>query len=183
MEVRPLRAGDDRTAFRSGDPDLDRFLAKYAAQNQFRHHIGTTHVAVEAERILGYVTVAAGHVESEELPATLRAKLPTYPLPVLRLARLAVDSAAQAHGVGKALMRHVFTMALRMSDDYGCIGVVVDAKADAVSYYSAFGFVAIELAAGGIESRPRPTPMFLSLDRIRAALPKRPGTGERTARK
>ena len=47
MEVRALRATDDRTTFRSGDPDLDRFLAKYAAQNQFRHHIGTTYVAVE----------------------------------------------------------------------------------------------------------------------------------------
>jgi hypothetical protein len=37
-----------RTAFRSGDPDLDRFLVKYAGQNQFRHHIGTSYVAVEA---------------------------------------------------------------------------------------------------------------------------------------
>ena len=42
MEIRALRNTDDRTTFRSGDADLDRFLAKYAGQNQFRHHIGVT---------------------------------------------------------------------------------------------------------------------------------------------
>lgn len=172
MDVRALRATDDRTTFRSGDPDLDRFLAKYAAQNQFRHHIGTTYVAVEDRRVLGYVTVAAGHIEGEALPASVRGKLPSYPLLVLRLARLAVDSAAQRRGVGKALMRHVFMMALRMAEDYGCVGIVVDAKPDAVAYYEAFGFVGVELTTGEIESRPRPTPMFLSLGLIRAALPR-----------
>ncbi len=42
MEIRPLREADDRTTFHSGEPDLDRFFVKYAGQNQFRHHIGTT---------------------------------------------------------------------------------------------------------------------------------------------
>jgi hypothetical protein len=46
--------------FRSGDVDLDRFLERYAGQNQFRHHVGTTYVAVETGRIIGYVTVAPG---------------------------------------------------------------------------------------------------------------------------
>ena len=49
MEIRALREEDDRAAFRSGDPDLDRFLHRYAGQNQFRHHVGTTYVAVEGE--------------------------------------------------------------------------------------------------------------------------------------
>ncbi len=40
MEVRALREQDHRTAFTSGDADLDRFFLKYAGQNQFRHHIG-----------------------------------------------------------------------------------------------------------------------------------------------
>ena len=50
IEVRPLRETDNRATFRSGDPDLDHFFARYAGQNQFRHHTGTTYVAVEADR-------------------------------------------------------------------------------------------------------------------------------------
>jgi hypothetical protein len=46
LEVRVLQPGDDRSGFVSGDPDLDRFFQKYAGQNQFRYHVGTTYVAV-----------------------------------------------------------------------------------------------------------------------------------------
>jgi len=106
IEIRPLRETDDRTAFRSGDPDLDRFFARYAGQNQFRHHIGTTYLALEAGRTLGYATVAPGNLEADALPITVRRALPRYPLPVLRLARLAVDVTAQGQGVGKTLLRH-----------------------------------------------------------------------------
>lgn len=171
MEIRPLRETDNRTGFRSDDPDLDRFLAKYAGQNQFRHHLGSTYIAVETDTILGYVTVAAGQLESDELPAAARRKLPRYPLPVLRLARLAVDTRAQDKGVGRALLRHVFRLALSMAEQFGCTGVVVEAKPDAVDFYRRFGFEALEVAEGQLESRPEPVSMFLPLDVVIAALP------------
>ena len=170
MEIRPLREADDRTTFHSGEPDLDRFLVKYAGQNQFRHHIGTTYVAAEDSCILGYATVAAGHVEAEDLPSGLLRKLPRYPLPVLRLARLAVHSMARKRGLGKELLRHVFLLALTMSKEYGCVGVVVDAKPDAVEFYTRFGFSPLEVVEGQKESRPKPMPMFLPLDLIERAL-------------
>jgi len=170
MEIRALREQDDRTGFRSGDPDLDRFFVKYAGQNQFRHHIGTTYVAVDSERIVGYATVAAGQIEGEDLPSVLRRKLPGYPLPVLRLARLAVEATAQDRGVGRALLRHVLALALDMSDRLGCVGVVVDAKPAAVDYYSRYGFSPLELVVGQMESRPEPQPMFLPLALVTAVL-------------
>jgi predicted N-acetyltransferase YhbS len=170
MEIRPLRDTDDRNAFRSGDPDLDRFFAKYAGQNQFRHHLGATYVAVEGNRIRGFATVAAGNVEGEALPSAARRGLPRYPVPVLRLARLAVDASAQGRGVGNALLRHVFHLALKMAEDYGCLGIVVDAKADAVEFYARLGFSPLEVAAGQVEARPRPTPMFLPLELIAHAV-------------
>jgi Zn-dependent oligopeptidase len=46
LQVRRLLKADDRSQFHCGDPDLDRFFHRYAGQNQFRHHIGTTFVAV-----------------------------------------------------------------------------------------------------------------------------------------
>lgn len=170
MEIRPLRATDDRTVFRSGDPDLDRFFGRYAGQNQFRHHLGTTYVAVEGDLIRGFATVAPGNVEGEALPSTARRGLPRYPVPVLRLARLAVDQAAQGRGIAGALLRHVFLLALRMSEEYGCVGVLVDAKPDAVGFYARVGFSALEIAEGQIESRPRPAAMFLPLELIALAI-------------
>ena len=170
MEIRRLHATDDRTRFRSGDPDLDRFFHGFAGQNQFRHHVGVTYVAVEDEDVLGYATVAPAGIEIDALPAALRKGLPRYPLPVLRLARLAVDSRVRGRGLGEELLRFVFGLALKMASDYGCVGVVVDAKPDATSFYARYGFGAIELVEGASDARPRLLPMFLSTSEITAAL-------------
>lgn len=169
MELRALRHDDDRAAFRSGAPDLDRFLQRFAGQNQFKHHLGVTYVAVEGGRVLGYATVAAGHVEIDELPRSTRDKLPKYPLPVLRLARLAVDESVRGQGLGTQLLRFVLELASRMAGDYGCTGVVVDAKPDAVAFYTQYGFIAVDAVEGASDARPQPTPMFLSMRAIRAA--------------
>src|SRR5215510_13980175 len=113
MEIRALRPSDDRSAFESGDEALDRFFHRYAAQNQFRHYLGVTYVAVEEERILGFVTVAPRHVSADDLPQSVQKKLPRYPLPVLGLARLAVDESVRSQGLGRQLLKFVFGLALK----------------------------------------------------------------------
>lgn len=172
IEIRALREGDDRSAFRSGDPDLDRFFHQFAGQNQFRHHLGVTYVAVDDLPVLGFATVAAAHVEIDELPAAARRRLPRYPLPVLRLARLAVDQSAQGQGLGLQLLRFVLRLASQMADSYGCVGVIVDAKAEAKPFYATYGFVAVEAVEGQSAVRPVQTPMFLSIGAIRSAIEK-----------
>jgi len=170
MEIRALHEGDDRSQFRSGDPDLDRFFQKFAGQNQFKHYLGVTYVAVDATRLLGFATVAPGHVEIDGLPAAARKKLPRYPLPVLRLARLAVDEGVRSQGLGGQLLRFVLQLALRMANDFGCIGVAVDAKPDAVDFYRKYGFISVDLVEGQSDARPSPIPMFLATRAIRTAL-------------
>ncbi len=170
MEIRALREGDDRSQFRSGDPDLDRFLQKFAGQNQFKHYLGVTYVAVADERILGFATVAPGHVEIDDLPAAARRKLPRYPLPVLRLARLAVDDGARGQRLGNELLRFVLQLAVRMANDFGCIGVVVDAKPDAIEFYRKYGFISVDLVQGQSDARPSPVPMFLPIRAVLVAL-------------
>lgn len=169
MEIRALLPTDDRAAFRSGDEALDRFFHRYAGQNQFRHHLGVTYVAVEGARLLGFVTVAPRHVEIEDLPERERRKLPRYPVPVLGLARLAVDAASRGAGVGAQLLRFVLLLALEMADRVGCAGVVVDAKAGALDFYARFGFTRLELVEGESEARPPPTAMWLPISAVRAA--------------
>ena len=170
VEIRALREGDDRASFHSGDADLDRFFHQFAGQNQFRHHIGVTYVAIDEQRVLGYATVAPAHVEIDDPPLALQRKLPRYPLPVLRLARLAVDQSARGQGLGLELLRFVVGLALKMADEYGCVGVIVDAKPDAEAFYAKYGFVAVEAVEGQSDARPVPLPMFLSIRAIRDAV-------------
>jgi predicted N-acetyltransferase YhbS len=170
IEVRLLRESDDRASFESGDDQLALFFRRYAGQNQFRHHIGSTYVAVEAGAILGFATITVGHIEIEKLPSALRKKLPDYPLPILRLARLAVAANAQGKGVSEHLMRAAFSVAIELRDKLGCVGVVVDAKPGAERYYTRFGFVELEVVEGALEERPAPKPMFLPLSAITQAI-------------
>jgi len=166
IELRALAPSDDRSGFGSGNADIDRFFRRYAGQNQFRHHVGVTYVAVEGTAILGFATVSASHIGAKELPEATRRRLPRYPLPVLRLARLAVDQTAQGRGVGEALLRFVFGLGREMASRIGCVGVVVDVKPEAGTFYERYGFEAIETIQGNLGDRPSPTPMFLPLRKI-----------------
>ncbi|MCC6997833.1 MAG: GNAT family N-acetyltransferase [Deltaproteobacteria bacterium] len=170
MTIRKLADDDDRQQFSSGDADLDRFFHQFAGQNQFKHHIGTTYVAVDQQHIRGYVTIAPGSLEIERLPARDRKRLPSYPAPILRLARLAVDHRHRGAGIGEQLLRHVLLMAASMASDYGCIGILVDAKPAAVDFYARYGFESIDLALGDSPARPSPTPMFLPISDVVASL-------------
>jgi GNAT superfamily N-acetyltransferase len=169
FEIRILKPSDDRTSFRSGNTDLDRFFARYAGQNQFRHHIGTTYVAVKDDLIKGFVTVSASHIEIYQIPDSWKKRLPAYPLPVLRLARLAVDESARGWGIGSLLLRAVFNLACDMGVKVVCVGVVVDANPHAISFYEQYGFIRLESLEGILGDRPEPVPMFLSLGSISKA--------------
>ena len=167
VTIRRLEPDDDRTKFQSGNIDLDRFFARYAGQNQFRHHIGTTYVAIDEEtEILGFATVVASELTAARISDTKRKRLPAYPLPVLRLARLAVDRRFQGRGIAGALLRAVFILARQMAADMGCLGIAVDAKPEAITFYKGLGFIMLETEAGELGDRPQPLPMFLELGAI-----------------
>lgn len=166
LQIRRLEPHDDRSAFRSGNLELDRFFLRYAGQNQFRHHLGTTYIAVDARRaIAGFVSVAASEIAPALAPTSRRKRTP-YPLPVLRLARLAVDERARGQGVGSLLLRWTFLLAHQMAASFGCVGIVVDAKPEAVAFYAKLGFVPLDAIAGPLGDRPEPLPMFLELGQI-----------------
>lgn len=164
--IRALEPADDRSSFASGDVELDRFFRRFAGQNQFRHHTGVTYVAADGPALMGFVTVAAASLETTLLPMATRRRLPAYPLPVLRIARLAVDEHAQGQGIGVALLRFAFSLAREMAGTVGCVGVVVDAKPGAEAFYARFGFVPFEAEGGRLGDRPAPTPMFVELGAI-----------------
>jgi GNAT superfamily N-acetyltransferase len=170
VEIRALAQDDDRNGFSCGRADLDRFFQHYAGQNQFKLHLAVTYVAVVETRIAGFATVAASSVERASLPnARQRKRLPRYPLPVLRLARLGVDKRAQGIGIGKALLRHVLGLALEQRDRIGCVGIVTDAKAEVVNFYERLGFFPLEGVREGLLVG-EPLPMFLGIETVAATI-------------
>jgi len=170
IEIRPLARDDDRSGLSCGQRDLDRFFQHYAGQNQFKLHLAVTYVAVVEARIVGFATVAASSIERASVPSARRRKrMPAYPLPVLRLARLGIDSRAQGLGIGTALLRHCLVLAVEQRDRLGCVGVVTDAKPESVSFYEGLGFVPVEDVREGLV-HGEPLPMFLPIDTIASAL-------------
>jgi GNAT superfamily N-acetyltransferase len=163
METSALTAADLREGFRSGDPRIDEFFRLYAGQNQFKHHVGVTFCAREAGEIVAFVTLAAGAVEPQELPDEMRARLPGYAAPVLRLARLGVDQRVRGQGIGTALLASATVIALEMRVRVGCVGIVVDAKPDARGFYERKGFRAMAVTSRMAGAGASPTRLFLNL--------------------
>lgn len=170
VEIRPLAEDDNRIGFSCGQPDVDRFFQHYAGQNQFKLHLAVTYVAVIEAHIVGFATVAGSSIERASVPSLrLRKRLPAYPLPVLRLARLGVDTRAQGLGIGKALVRHVLALAVEQRDRFGCVGVVSDSAPEAAGFYQRLGFVSVQGVREGMLPG-EPLPMFLAIDTIASSL-------------
>ena len=110
--------------------------------------------------------VVPGSIAIEQLPRPERRRLPGYPLPILRLARLAVATTHHGRGIGSRLGRFSLELAREMADRFGCSGVIVDAKPTAVGFYARLGLAALAVGAGELPSRPRPQVLFLPIGSI-----------------
>ena len=127
-------------SFDCGIAVLNEFLLRYALKND-RLGIGKTFVALdETDRIEGYFTLATAQVAYSEIPDDYRAKLPKYPIPALRIARLSVDKDFQKKGVGKWLLSQAFVKTVRVAEVTGLYFILVDAKESSRSFYEHYGF-------------------------------------------
>ncbi len=135
--------GHVREGFDCGKPSLNDFLHSLVSRYEKRD-LGRTYVAFQEgdPRVLGYYTLASGAVGAESLPAKQAKKLPRHAVPVVLLARLAVDRGAQGKGLGGFLLRDALTRSLDLAEKVGIHAVVVDAlDAVAKSLYERFGFL------------------------------------------
>jgi GNAT superfamily N-acetyltransferase len=107
IRIEPFdKAKHQRSSFCCGEPMLDEFIRAYVTQYEKRR-LGKTFVAVRAEdvrRVVGYYTLAAGAVAFAHLPQEVAKKLPKHPVPVILLARLAIDRTVQGQGLGEKLL-------------------------------------------------------------------------------
>ncbi len=90
--------------FDCGREELNRYLIRFAWTNQ-QAGAAQTYVGMEDDSIAGYYTLAVGQVLREDAPERLTKSLARHPVPIMLLARLAVDRRWQGRGVGKGLLR------------------------------------------------------------------------------
>jgi GNAT superfamily N-acetyltransferase len=141
--IERLDRGHVREGFDCGKPSLNEFLQALVSQYEKRN-LGRAYVAVQEddERVLGYYTLASGAIDAESLPVRQTKKLPRRAVPVVLLARLAVDRSVHGRGLGGRLLRDALTRALGLSEKLGIHAVVVDAlDAQAKTFYERFGFL------------------------------------------
>jgi predicted N-acetyltransferase YhbS len=136
----PLDKGHDLAPFDCGAGPLNDYLKRHALQNN-QNRSARTYVATRGTRVVGYYTLAAGSVGKADTPPRVSAGLGNYPVPVILLARLAVDSPEQGKGLGRGLLKDALLRVIQAADIVGCRAVLVHAKdAAAKAFYERHGF-------------------------------------------
>jgi GNAT superfamily N-acetyltransferase len=146
MEKKPkasiakLTIQHDAANFDCGHTGLNTFIGLHALPGQ-RSNISQTYVAIVDTTIVGYHTLVVGDVSYEDAPERLAKGLPRHPIPILLLARLAVDKTWQGKGLGAALVSDAMRRTLQVADIVGVRAMLVHAKdEEAKSFYAYLGF-------------------------------------------
>jgi GNAT superfamily N-acetyltransferase len=138
--VHKLSSDDSSDTFDCGQEDLNRFLKRFALPNQAAN-AAQTYVTCRADRVVGYYCLAVGSVEPEQSPKRAVKGLARRPVPVMILARLAVDRTQQGLGIGKALLKDALLRTAPAADIAGIRALVVHAKEEqARRRYEQFDF-------------------------------------------
>jgi GNAT superfamily N-acetyltransferase len=138
----PLDAGHDRSTFDCGTPALNLYLRNYALQNQKRgivRNYVTTHA--DDKVIVAYYSLVYASIDQKLLPAKLVKGLGKYDIPIMLLARLAVDHREQGRGLGKALLKDAILRTMQAAEIAGLKVLLVHAKDEAAAeFYRKHGF-------------------------------------------
>jgi ribosomal protein S18 acetylase RimI-like enzyme len=130
-----------RRNFSCGVDALDDYLKRYSKFNHV-NNIGKTFVLLDDGDVSGYYTTSMGNANFSSIPLEFRKRLPKYPVPFARIARLAVYIKKQKQGWGEFLLTDALHRIHEANSLVAAYGVVVDAKDEnAKSFYLKFGFV------------------------------------------
>lgn len=159
--IEQINSNHPTTGFDCGSEELNRYLQKHALQNT-RADGAVTRVTTRDGRIVGYYSLAAGAASHADAPGRVSKGLARHPIPLVILARLAVDRSAQGAGLGEALLKDALARTASAADLIGVRALIAHAKDEnAKAFYERYDF------------EPSPTDplhMFLLMKDIRAAL-------------
>ncbi|MEP6973390.1 MAG: GNAT family N-acetyltransferase [Actinomycetota bacterium] len=157
----PIAAQHETGSFDSGEPEIDSWFREHALQAH-RGGFSRTFVIHQQQRVFGFYTLSAGSVRPEEATARVAAGGSRHDVPVVTLARLAVDVSRQGHGYGKGLVQDALLRIAAAADTIGIRAVLVHLKhPELTAFYATFDFEPAPFDA---------TKMFLLMKDLRKAL-------------
>jgi GNAT superfamily N-acetyltransferase len=142
VAVAPLDGAHDRTVFDCGVPALNLYLRSYALQNQkkgiVRNYVTTR---TDSKVVVAYYSLVYAAIDQKRLPPKVVKGLGKYDIPLMVLARLAVDHREQGQGLGKALLKDAILRTIQAAEIAGLKLLLVHAKDEiAADFYRKHGF-------------------------------------------
>jgi GNAT superfamily N-acetyltransferase len=161
LRIEKLQRGHAVEGFDCGREALNRFLIRYALQNE-QAGASRTYVALVDAEVVSYYTLVVGQLEYDGAPERRKKGLARHPVPIVLLARLAIATHWQGKGLGSGLLKGAMLRTLEAADIAGIRAFAVHAKdAEAKAFYERFDFIA---------SPSDPYHLFRLLKDIRAIL-------------
>jgi len=157
----PLADNHDIETFTSGESSLDDWLRRRAQANQVSGATRTYVVCEGNARVIAYYALASGVVTVASAPGRFKRNMPG-PIPVLVLARLAVDKKWQGKGLGRALFRDAAQRVAQAAEVIGIRGILVHAISEEARKF--------HLKPGFLPSKHEPTTLMVTLADIREVL-------------
>jgi len=125
--VRKLANADVVDSFDCGQPALNQFLQRFALVNQ-KSNSAQTYVSCHSGSVVGFYSLAVCSVDPTTAAPRVTKGIPQHPVPVMLLARLAVDVQHQRVGLGKALLKNALLRTAQAADIAGIRALLVHAK-------------------------------------------------------
>lgn len=136
-----LSTEHDVSQFCSGNETLDNWLIKRALKNQDNGASKTFVITNDDSKVIGYYALATGSIEQAMTSGNFSRQMPD-PIPVIILARLAIDQKYQGNKLGAALLKDTIQRTLVVADNVGVRGLLVHAISDdAKKFYLKYGFI------------------------------------------
>ena len=126
-QVHKLSVNDQVESFDCGHVALNEFLQRFALVNQ-RSNSSQTYVSCNAGQVAGFYSLAVGSVEPSHSAPRMIKGISQHPVPVMILARLAIDQKYQRQGLGKALLKDALLRTAQAADIAGIRALLVHAK-------------------------------------------------------
>jgi GNAT superfamily N-acetyltransferase len=159
--VRKLSTADGTDGFHCGQAPLDQYLQRFSLSNQ-KANSAQTYVCCTGSQVAGFYSLAVGSVEPENAAPRILKGMARHAVPVMILARLAVDVSHQRQGLGQALLKDALLRTSQAADIAGIRALLVHAKDESArQWYMNWEFE---------PSATDPFHLFLLLKDLKAAL-------------
>jgi predicted GNAT family N-acyltransferase len=153
--------------FEAGSLDLDKYISSQLSQNEDRHLARNYIGMLDDDTWVSLLCLSASILKSNELLSAPDKFPSNMELPTIKIGRLVVNKDYQRRGYGEATLLKAVSIFIDISKMAGVIGLTVDAKTNAVSFYKKYGFIELKQLA----TKPQ-TPMILYTTTLKAQRPR-----------